>query len=159
MPFGYYLSYSPPSAAAVVGALRHGIIPKTLCTTSLPDLCIENDWPVHGLIESLVVDNGLEFHGVDLDGIALDLGFTIVYCPKRTPRFKGTIERYLKTINYFFAHQLPGTSMARLEERGDYDPQKHALLTLGEFKQILEKWFVDVYAETIHRGLGTTPRR
>jgi putative transposase len=158
MPYGYYLSFGDPSAAAVVGALRHGVLPKTLNAKALPDLPIEGDWPVYGLLESLVVDNGLEFHGVDLDGISQDLGFTIVYCPKRTPRFKGVIERYFRTFNHFFAHELPGTSMARIHERGDYDSAKHAVLTLGEFKQIFEKWLVDVYAATVHRGIGTTPR-
>src|SRR5262249_26957968 len=101
MPYGYYLSFGDPSAAAVVGALRHGVLPKSLSAQALPDLPIEGQWPVFGLLECLVVDNGLEFHGIDLDGIAQDLGFTIVYCPKRTPRFKGVIERYFKTFNYF----------------------------------------------------------
>jgi len=159
MPYGYYLSFGDPSAAAVVGALRHGILPKTLNQGALPNLPIEHDWPVYGMFETLVTDNGLEFHGIDVEGLANDLGFVIVYCPKRQPRFKGVIERYLKTINYYFAHQLPGTSMARFMERGDYDPQKHALLTLGEFQQIFEKWMLDVYAETIHRGIKTTPRQ
>jgi putative transposase len=159
MPYGYYLSFGDPSAAAVVGALRHGILPKTLHQSALPNLPIEHDWPVYGMFETLVTDNGLEFHGIDIEGLANDLGFVIVYCPKRQPRFKGVIERYLKTINYYFAHQLPGTSMARFTERGDYDPQKHAILTLGEFQQIFEKWMLDVYAETIHRGIKTTPRQ
>ena len=159
MPYGYYLSFGDPSAAAVVGALRHGILPKTLNQSALPNLPIENDWPVYGMFETLVTDNGLEFHGIDVEGLANDLGFVIVYCPKRQPRFKGVIERYLKTINYYFAHQLPGTSMARFMERGDYDPQKHALLTLGEFQQIFEKWMLDVYAGTVHRGIKTTPRQ
>lgn len=82
-----------------------------------------------------------------------------MFCPKRQPRFKGAIERYLKTINYHFAHQLPGTSFARFHQRGDYDPQKCALLTLGEFKHLFEKWVVDVYAQTKHSGIGTTPWR
>jgi len=159
MPVGYYLSFSPPSAAAVVGAIRHAVLPKTLTSAVIPDLPIEGDWGVYGLFETLVCDNGLEFHGVDLETIAFDLGITLQFCPKHEPRFKGAVERYLKTINYFFAHQLPGTSMARLHERGDYDPLKHALLTFGEFKQIFEKWLVDVYAASLHRGITTTPRR
>ena len=71
--------------------------------------------------------------------------------------YEGTIERYLKTVNYFFAHQIPGAAMAKLADRGDYDPQRHALLTMGEFKHLFEKWVLDVYAQTTHRGLGTTP--
>lgn len=157
LPLGYYLTYGSPSAAAVVGALRHAVLPKPPTAIVIPGLTVENRWPSYGLPEVLVTDNGLEFHGIDLDSIAFDLGFALVFCPKRQPRFKGTIERFLKTINYYFAHQLPGTSFARFHLRGDYDPQKCALLTLAEFKHLFEKWVVDVYGQTLHRGLGTTP--
>lgn len=157
MLWGYYLSYGSPSAAAVVGALRHGILPKPDIAQVIDKLPVENRWPTYGLPETLVADNGLEFHGIDLESIAFDLGFVVVFCPKHQPRFKGAIERYLKTINYFFAHQIPGASFARFYQRGDYDPQKCALLTLGEFKHLFEKWVVDVYAQTKHSGLGTTP--
>ncbi len=157
MPLGYYLSFGGPSAAAVIGGLRHAILPKDKPNEVIPGLAIEHDWPCYGIMDLLVVDNGLEFHGVDLDNVALDLGVRILYCPKHAPQFKGAIERFLKTINYFFVHQLPGTSLARLQERGDYDSAKHALLTLAEFKLVLEKWFLDVYAQSIHRGIGVTP--
>jgi putative transposase len=124
----------------------------------IPNLKTENKWPCYGLPEVLVADNGLEFHSSDLESVAYDLGIRIQYCPKHTPRFKGVVERFLKTINYFFAHQLPGTSYAKFYLRGDYDPQKAALLTFAEFKQMFEKWVVDVYAQNEHRGLGkTTP--
>lgn len=157
MPFGYYLSYGAPSTAAVVGALKHAILPKKPCPSALPKLHVEHSWPCYGRPDLIVVDNGLEFHSNDLESIAMDLMIRVNYCPKHEPRFKGAIERYLKTINYFFAHQLPGTSMARLHERGDYDPQKQALLTLSEFNQIFQKWLLDVYAQTVHRGTSQTP--
>ena len=156
-PLGYYLSFGGTSATAVMGALRHSILPKQRAAEVIPQLHVEHDWPCYGRMDVLVLDNGLEFHGFDLESVALDLMIRLQYCPKRTPRFKGVIERFLKTINYFFAHQLPGSSMAKLADRGDYDPQKHALLTLGEFKHLLEKWLLDVYAQTVHRGIGTTP--
>lgn len=157
MPLGYYLSYNGASAGAVMGALRHAILPKETAERAIPNLKTENAWPCYGRPDLLVVDNGLEFHGLDLDSVAYDLGIRIQYCPKHEPRFKGVIERYLKTINYFFCHQIPGTSFARLHLRGDYDPAKHALLTLAEFKQVVEKWIVDVYAQTVHRSTGMTP--
>jgi putative transposase len=158
-PVGYSLSFGAPSAAAVVSALRHAILPKEPPEVVLPLLKPKNSWPCYGIPESLLLDNGLEFHGQDLEGLAFDLGITIKYCPKRTPRFKGAVERYLKTVNYSFAHQQPGTSFARFHQRGEWDPQKDALLTFAELKQLLEKWIVDVYAEDLHTGIGTTPRR
>jgi len=157
MPWGYNLSFGSPSAAAVIGALRHGILPKTPTEIAIKDLAVEHRWPTYGLPETVVADNGLEFHGIDLEGLAFDLGFRLEFCPKRQPRFKGIIERYLKTINYHFTHQLPGVSFARFHQRGDYDPQKFALMTLAEFKHLFEKWVVDVYAQSRHKGIGTTP--
>jgi len=157
MPLGYYLSYGSPSAAAVVGALRHAILPKKPASPAIPTLKVEGSWPCYGIPQSLVVDNGLEFLGTDLEAISFDLGFAITQCPARQPRFKGTVERFLKTVNHNFAHQLPGASFARFHLRGDHDPQGQAILTLGEFTHILEKWIIDIYAQRIHKGIGTTP--
>jgi putative transposase len=157
MLLGYYLSFESPSTAAVMGALRHAILPKKLTAEVITNLKTVNRCPCYGRPEVLVLDNGLEFLGNTLESVAFDLGIRLQFCPKRTPRFKGVVERYLKTVNYFFAHQLPGTSFAKFYQRGDYDPQKAALLTFAEFKQIFEKWVLDVYAQDKHRGVGVTP--
>ncbi len=119
MLLGYYLSFDSPSTAAVMGALRHAILPKKLADGVKANLKIANTWPCYGLPEVMVVDNGLEFHSNDLESVAYDLGIRIQYCPKHAPRFKGVVERHLKTINYFFAHQLPGTSFAKFYLRRD----------------------------------------
>jgi len=140
-----------------MGALRHAILPKAPAKEALPELKTVHSWACYGRPDVMVVDNGVEFHGKDLDSVAYDLGIRVQYCPKHQPRFKGVVERYLKTINYFFAHQLPGTSFARWHLRGDYDPLKHAVLTLAEFHQIFQKWVLDVYAQTVHRGTHETP--
>lgn len=157
MLLGYYLSYGSPSTAAVMAALRHAILPKTPVEILIPGLKVENAWPCYGRPRVMVLDNGLEFHSVDLESVALDLGIVLQFCPKREPRFKGVVERYLKTVNYSFAHQLPGTSFAKLHLRGDYDPVKHALMTIGEFRHLFEKWLLDIYAQTPHRGIRCTP--
>jgi putative transposase len=157
MLLGYYLSFGNPSVTAVMGALRHAILPKQPIQEAIPGLTIHHAWKCYGLPRQLVLDNGLEFLSVDLESVAYDLGFHLQFCPKKQPWFKGVVERYLKTINYFFAHQLPGTSTARLHLRGDYDPQKHAVLTLAEFKHVFEKWVLDVYSQSVHKGIATTP--
>lgn len=157
MLLGYYLSYGAPSLAAVMGALKHAILPKSPVVEVIPKLHVEHAWPCYGRPDRMVVDNGMEFHSKALEEVALDLGSHLLFCPKFEPRFKGAVERYLGTINRFLSHQLPGTSLARLHERGDYDPQKHAVLTLAEFNHIFHKWVLDVYAQTIHRGVHETP--
>ena len=156
-PLGYHLSFGGTSAAAVMAALKHAVLPKEKACEVIPDLPIVHNWPCYGLIKTLVCDNGLEFHGTELESVALDLGMIVQLCPKYRPNFKGKIERYIKTVNYSFAHQIPGTSLAKLADRGDYNPQKDALLTMAEFKHLLEKWLLDVYAQTIHRSIKTPP--
>ncbi len=156
MLLGYYLGFNAPSTAAVLAALRHAILPKKKRKSKI-GLEIIGDWPCHGIPETLVVDNGLEFHSQALEHLAFNLGMRIQYCPKKQPQFKGAVERYLKTINYSFAHLMPGTSFAKFYERGDYDPQEHAVLTLSQFREFFEKWIIDVYAKTIHSALNTTP--
>ena len=157
MILGYYISYQNASTAAVMGALRHAILPKTPIHQAIPSLKVEHEWTCYGVPILIVLDNGLEFHSDALESVAFDLGICMQFCPKHEPRFKGTVERFLKTLNYSFASQLPGASFARWHLRGDYDPQKHAVLTLGEFTHIFEKWALDIYAQTKHRGINTTP--
>ena len=157
MPLGYYLSFGGTSANAVIRALRHAILPKTPVAEAVPGLTIHYKWPCYGLMEQLIADNGMEFHGSSVEIACLDLNIHLLFCPPRQPRFKGVIERFLKRINYELAHKLPGTSLAKWTERGDYDPQKHAVLTLVEFVHVLEKWLLDIYCQDIHKGIKTIP--
>lgn len=76
MVIGYFLSFGGTSAAAVMGALRHAILPKKPATASMPGLSVVNVWSCYGLFQILVVDNGLEFHGQTLEAVAMDLGLT-----------------------------------------------------------------------------------
>jgi putative transposase len=157
MLVGYFIGFGPPSTAAVMAGLRHAMLPKEPVATPIPDLKIDNSWPCWGRPAVLVLDNGMEFHSDDLESVALDLGIHLQYCPKHEPRFKGVVERFLKTVNYKFAHQLPGTSFAKMHLRGDYDSTRHALLTFGEFKQLFEKWLLDIYGQELHRGIQSPP--
>ncbi|WP_322063930.1 Mu transposase C-terminal domain-containing protein [Burkholderia cenocepacia] len=157
MPLGYSIGYDDASTLAVMRALKNAILPKKPCAAVMPGLTVQHQWRPYGRIDCLVCDNGAEFHSDSLKAACFDLAIRILYCPPRQPRFKGAIERFLKTFNYGFAHKLPGTSFAKFYQRGDYDPLKHAVLTVGEFTHVLEKWILDIYAQSPHRMIGTTP--
>lgn len=43
--------------------------------------------------------------------------------------------------------------------RGDYDPAKHACITLDGLWYLLHKWIVDVYTRDKHRGIGGVPAK
>ncbi|WP_176731512.1 Mu transposase C-terminal domain-containing protein [Burkholderia cenocepacia] len=157
MPLGYYIGFDDTSTLAVMRALRHALLPKTPVKAVIPNVTVKNEWPCYGRFALLVCDNGAEFHSDSLAAACFDLRIQLMFCPSRQPRFKGVIERFLKTCNYGFAHTLPGTSLAHFTERGDYDSVKNAILTISEFNHLFEKWLLDVYAETTHRGIKTTP--
>lgn len=157
MILGYYISYQNPSTAAVMGAFTHAILPKETPPLAIPNLRVEHQWVCHGVPDLMVLDNGLEFHSNALESVAFDLGIRMEFCPKHEPRYKGTIERFLKTLNFSFASKIPGASYSKWNFREEYDPLKHALLTLGEFTHVLEKWILDIYAQQKHKGINTTP--
>lgn len=155
MPVGMHVGFQGPSVHAVLRCLRHAIVPKADLRDRYPDL--QNDWPCHGKIRELVCDNGQEFHSDELKKVAFELGMIVTFCPKRQPWFKGAVERFLKTLNFQFAHALPGTSFARWFHREDYDPQEQALITYDQLLHVLTRWIVDIYARSLHRGINTTP--
>ncbi|MFM0325481.1 Mu transposase C-terminal domain-containing protein [Caballeronia glebae] len=155
MPVGMHVGFQGPSVHAVLRCLRHAIVPKADLRDRYPDL--QHDWPCHGKIREFVCDNGLEFHSDELKRVAFELGMIVTFCPKRQPWFKGAVERFLKTLNFQFAHALPGTSFARWFHREDYDPQEQALITYDQLLHVLTRWIVDVYAHSLHRGIKTTP--
>ncbi|WP_176079494.1 DDE-type integrase/transposase/recombinase [Paraburkholderia tropica] len=155
MVAGIYVGFDGPSVRAVLRCLRHAILPKSYIKERYPD--IEHDWPCYGQIQELVCDNGLEFHSNELSRVAFELGMVLLFCPKRQPWMKGSVERYLKTLNYQFAHSLPGTSLAKWFHREDYDPLRQALVTHDQLMHVVHRWLVDVYSQTLHRGISCTP--
>ncbi|WP_199229710.1 Mu transposase C-terminal domain-containing protein [Azospirillum sp. TSO22-1] len=54
-------------------------------------------------------------------------------------------------------HLLPGTTFANVAERGNYDPERHAALTLSELERWLAIQIVGPYHSDIHAGLGMPP--
>ncbi|WP_382327943.1 Mu transposase C-terminal domain-containing protein [Hydrogenophaga sp. UC242_50] len=155
MILGIWISFQPPNSGSVLRALRVAILPKD---DLMRKLKIKSEYDAHGVPLELVLDNGLEFHGNDLEGAALDLQIKVVYCPRRQPRFKGVVENWLKQINYRFMHLQPGTTLDRYFKRNDLDPYRDAVIPLEDLKRFIWKWIAEVYSRRFHRGLQTSPR-
>jgi putative transposase len=155
-PFGLYVGFEPPSYRTVQHCLLHGILPKadtrTLYGTQHP-------WSAFGLPETLVIDNGKEFIGRDLDDACGQLGIILERMPVRTPWFKGSVERFFRTNNTGLIHTLPGTTFSNVLERGDYDVFQHACISLSAFWKILHLFLLDIYAQRWHEGVGGLPAK
>jgi putative transposase len=152
---GVFVAFTPPSYMSVAECLKDCFRPKVWLRTACPE--IKNDWPAYGVMSTLVLDNGLEFHSDSLQQACYSLGIEMNYAPRRQGWFKGTIERFIGTMNRAVAHGTPGTSFANIMDKGDYDPAKHAVITLSRLKTILRKWIADVYHQQCHRSIQSTP--
>ena len=155
-PLGYYLGFEPPSYYTVLECLYHAISPK-------PDVKkmynTEHDWIAYGIPNNLVTDQGKEFIGKDLSDACESLGIIIDTAPIKTPQFKGGIERNFGTLNTGFFHQIDGTTFSNYLEKGDYDSEKQACVSLKELEASLAIHIVDEYCEKYHHGLEGVPAR
>lgn len=155
-PLGYYLGFEPPSYLSVMQCLFHAIQPKD-------DVCsrynTENQWQACGIPYTLVIDNGREFIGRDLQDACQLLGITLERTPVRTPEFKAAVERMYGTLNTGLLHGLPGTTFSNIVQRGDYDSYKQASISLESLDKMMHIFLLDIYAERYHRGLQGIPGR
>lgn len=154
---GIYVGFEPPSYITVMQCLYSAIRPKDYVTRIYPE--IENTWDAYGLMETLVTDNGKEFIGRDLEMACLQLGISLVQCPIKEPHFKGSIERYFRTMCDQLVHNLPGTTFSNIFDKGDYDPVKTAVISLDQFMRILHMWVIDYYSQKYHRGVKGIPSK
>lgn len=149
---GMYLSLDPPSAMSAGMCTAHSILPKEKWLESRG---ISVDWPIWGVMDTLHMDNAKEFHGHLMDAVAKDYNIDLHRRPVKTPHYGAHIERLLGT----FSEKLkvvPGTTFSNPEQKGLYDSEGNAILTLRE----AEKWLVVAIAEyhhDVHSELGTTP--
>lgn len=52
---------------------------------------------------------------------------------------------------------MPGTTFSNVSERGEYDSEKQAAVTMDELERWLAHAITGVYHRQVHRALGTTP--
>lgn len=152
MVLGFHLSLEAPSVTSVALCLTHAIIDKTHW---LGERGISLDWPTSGVPECIHVDNGAEFRARAFRRGCDDHNITIAWRPPGTPRFGGHIERLIGTM-MGAVHLLPGTHFSNVQERGDYDSEARAVMTLRE----LESWLaleIFGYHSAVHRGIGRPP--
>ncbi|MBO1360252.1 transposase [Acetobacter sacchari] len=154
MVLGFHLSFDAPSAATVALAIAQAMLPKD---DWLRQRGLTLPWPAYGIPGILHLDNAKEFRsralrrGCEQHGIRLD------YRPPARPHFGGHIERLMGTLMKR-VHDLPGTTFSSVAERGDYDSEREAVLTLAEFEKVFALEVLGPYHNAVHRGLGQSPQ-
>lgn len=148
---GIYIGFEPPSYLSVARCLKHALKPKLSLQTEYPS--IKNAWVAFGVMKTLVVDNGMEFHSGSFEKACYQFDIEIKYTPRKSPWYKGTVERFMRTINNGVSHGNPGTTFSNIFDKEDYNPEKHAVIRYSVFKEIVFKWIVDYYHQKPHAGL------
>jgi putative transposase len=138
---GYWVSFTGHGADAVLMCLRHAILAKTYIQQKYPHIML--DWPCHGVPMGVWVDNGAEFTGDDLANACAALGIDLYFLPARRPQWKGSVERFVGRFNHGLIHRIPGTTFENITARKDYDPTKHALITLSDLERLISTWVCD----------------
>jgi putative transposase len=114
-------------------------------------------WDTYGIPELLTVDNAKEFYCKSFKDACFQLGIDLHYAPRRSPWFKGSMERFYSTINTELLHEMPGTTFSNIFKKRDYDPKKHAVVSLDALIEMTHIYIIDDYHQSVHRGIIDIP--
>jgi putative transposase len=152
---GFYVCFHEPSSFSLLQCIKRAILPKDTWLRQFPD--IKEKWPCYGIPVLIASDNGMDLHSDAYKDICYEIGVQPLFCPSKEPEYKGSVERFFRTINQGLIHRLPGSVFSNTRERGDYPSEEVAAIDLKTLTHLFTKWVVEVYHCSIHRKLGTTP--
>ena len=149
---GMYLSLDHPSAMSAGMCVSHSILAKEKW---LADRNADVEWPCWGVMGSLHMDNAKEFRGNMLRAGCEEYLIDVHLRPVKTPHYGAHIERLMGTVSEELK-RVPGTTFSGPAEKGEYDSEGNAIMTLAE----LERWlvyFLAKYHHRVHNGIGMSP--
>ena len=155
LPVGVHVGFEAAGYGAAMRCLLHAILPKEDARARYGTT---HGWLAYGLPETLVVDRAPHLVGGDLADACGQLGIVLAPSPAGRPWFKGAIERQFRTHNTGLVHGLPGTTFSNVLERGEYDAEGMACISLARFREILHVYLLDVYGQEWNRGVGACQR-
>lgn len=152
---GYYISLDAPSATSVGMCLVQSILPKDKL---LAKFGVDGKWQVFGYPKKIHIDNGADFRSDTLRKSCLIHDIDIEFRPLARPEYGGHIERLIGSLMQQM-HRLDGTTFSNIAQKGEYNAEKNATMTLFELEQWLLTYIVKVYHQKIHAGIEMTPSR
>jgi putative transposase len=117
---------------------------------------VDGDWPCWGLIDKLHMDNAKEFRGNMIKKACQQYGIEVEWRPVARPHFGAHIERYLGTMAREI-HNLQGTTFSNVRQRGEYNSEGKAVMTLPELEAWITEYIVNYYHHQFHSGIDSTP--
>jgi transposase InsO family protein len=137
-----YITYEEPSYRSCMAVLR---------------ICVQR---YKRFPQSIVVDNGSEFHSHYFEQLLAFYNCTKKHRPPADARFGNVIERLFGTANTQFVHELCGNTQILRKYRQvtkSVRPEHHAEWTLGAFNEALCEWAYEIYDQRQHPALGQSP--
>lgn len=153
MIYGFYISLDPINFFSVGQCLLNAILPKD---EFMRHCNVQGEWPVFGLPRKVHMDNAKEFRSVALQKFCQEYRIEDLYRPVARPEFGGAIERVIGT-HMKQVHELPGSTFSNVRQKGTYDSDKYATMTISELEQWYLDFVINVYHKTEHRSIGMTP--
>ncbi|MCS4509968.1 DNA-binding domain-containing protein [Xylophilus ampelinus] len=150
---GFCASLDPPGALSTGLAMAHAILPKAKW---LAERGIDTSWPINGIPAKVFADNAAEFRGTMLERACREYGILMENRPKGQPNYGGHVERLFRTFMHR-AQSLPGSTFSNTLERGEYDSDGRAVMTLAEFENWFTVFVTKVYHQRPHSGIGRVP--
>ena len=153
MIMGFYISYEPVSFFNTGQCILNMIMPKD---DFLKQQGVEGEWPIYGLPREISTDNAKEFRGIDLTRFCEQYSIEIDWRPVGRSFYGANVERVFKTLSSE-VHNLSGTTFSNIIQKGTYNSQKNAAMTIGEFEQWFTELIVNIYHKKEHSEIGMTP--
>jgi len=110
---------------------------------------------VWGVPDMIVIDNGGPYKNSRVLNFLKNIGVTCHICIPGNPVEKPYIERSFRTLSEKLLRRLIGYSGNSVQTRPNEIEIKY---TMSEAQEIIDRYFENVYAETIHRSTGQRPR-
>jgi len=157
MILGFYIGMEPAGTYAAMQCLYNAIMPKSYVAEYYPE--IVGDWPAYGVPALLVSDNAKEFCSETFLNACAVLGIDTDFNPVKKPEYKGTVERFNRTLTESLLTLLPGKTFQSVKERGDYNSSKKADLQLHDIRMIFTNWVIADYSTRLHSQTMRVPRQ
>lgn len=154
MILGFLISLNAPSTLNYGLALAHAFLPKD---KYLRRMNIGGSWPCWGIPDLILVDNAAELNGHMIQRARQRYKFTIRRRPVGQPQFGGHVESVFATF-MDWNKSTPGTKFSNPRERGEYDSEGRAILTVAEFERLFTDFVVNEYHLREHSGDGMNRR-
>ncbi len=154
-PLGFHLSFEEVDSAVLKQCLLHVIVPKKYLGELYP--LVKNEWITYGIPEEIVVDNAAVNDSYDFEEACLQLDIDIHFTGVGSGNQKGMVERAFRSLNSFYIHSLEGTTFSNTFEKGQYDSEGKACITLDTFRHMTHIALIDIMAQKYNKNKAATP--